>query len=633
MGIYNIDYVKILVLVFLFATFYWLMLPGKPVENTSSSIAVNTESSTLKKTTKSPAAVLEAQLAEKVEVIKQRHAKVVEEKDGMIEKLRQDLDKAKYNDNKSKEKLEAEIDKISAKSDEILKSKNELQKENEELKTKFEELHKAGEKDDSNKVVSSPETDHKTDVKLVPFKGMKLIHMDLKGAPPKVEYFLEVMEISQKFGATGLLIEYEDMFPWSGDLKMVARKNAYTQEQLKNILNKAAELKLEIVPLIQTFGHLEFVLKHKEFATLRAKKDVTTSICPLNNQSLPLIKKMLDQVVDFHQNLKWIHLGGDEVWNVKSCDRCHGNYTDVDLFHRHMIPIMQYVKSKSENLRPVIWDDMMRKWNVSDMKVMAKHVVPMVWGYVSDLSTYRSYPTDMWEKYMQAFPTIFFASSFKGALKPWSNFVPTQQHLDNHLSWLKIFKKYQDNGKKVEGVALTGWSRFDHYGPLCETLPAGIPTMVLCLSILDHGGFDKDVHDKTSKLLGFPKPFQTNVNYFKLYKPENATFKGQQFYNFVGTFEKYNGWKEWAEVRLKGWSRPYNVKKGHLSYFQLNETRHGLEKSSRELMKLRVKGKEVLSNFFDDETVTEWLEDKIDATSHVIDKELKQVKEMISKHF
>ena len=30
-----------------------------------------------------------------------------------------------------------------------------------------------------------------------------------------------------KWGATGLLVEYEDMFPYSGDLKELAAPNAY----------------------------------------------------------------------------------------------------------------------------------------------------------------------------------------------------------------------------------------------------------------------------------------------------------------------------------------------------------------------------------------------------------------------
>lgn len=47
----------------------------------------------------------------------------------------------------------------------------------------------------------------------------RLVHFDLKGAPPKISYMKKVITLSKQFGATGLLLEYEDMFPFWGELK------------------------------------------------------------------------------------------------------------------------------------------------------------------------------------------------------------------------------------------------------------------------------------------------------------------------------------------------------------------------------------------------------------------------------
>ena len=44
----------------------------------------------------------------------------------------------------------------------------------------------------------------------------RIIHFDLKGAPPSIDYMKKVTRISKDLGATGVLIEYEDMFPWTG---------------------------------------------------------------------------------------------------------------------------------------------------------------------------------------------------------------------------------------------------------------------------------------------------------------------------------------------------------------------------------------------------------------------------------
>ena len=44
----------------------------------------------------------------------------------------------------------------------------------------------------------------------------RIVHLDLKGAPPSISYLKKVLAMSKGLGATGVLVEWEDMFPWSG---------------------------------------------------------------------------------------------------------------------------------------------------------------------------------------------------------------------------------------------------------------------------------------------------------------------------------------------------------------------------------------------------------------------------------
>lgn len=90
--------------------------------------------------------------------------------------------------------------------------------------------------------------------------------------------------------------EYEDMFPYDGILRNLSAKNAYTVEQIKEIHKLAEQSKLEVIPLVQTFGHLEFALKHPEWSKLREIPNSPQAVCPSRNTTLEFITELVAQV-------------------------------------------------------------------------------------------------------------------------------------------------------------------------------------------------------------------------------------------------------------------------------------------------------------------------------------------------
>ena len=80
-------------------------------------------------------------------------------------------------------------------------------------------------------------------------------------------------------------------------MAVVAAKNHYTLQDVKEILRVCDELGLDVIPLVQTFGHLEFVLKHEQFQYLRDVKEMPESICPCHNDTMVLVRDIIDQVI------------------------------------------------------------------------------------------------------------------------------------------------------------------------------------------------------------------------------------------------------------------------------------------------------------------------------------------------
>jgi len=279
-----------------------------------------------------------------------------------------------------------------------------------------------------------------------------------------------------------------------------------------------------------------------------------------------------------------------------------------------MTPILKYLQSKK--VTPLMWDDMMRHWPVEYLKELGPLVEPMVWAYRSDLTGY--FPSDMWERYGEAFNKIWAASAFKGATFPWSNFVPIGFHVQNNLNWLDIIAKVPST-LEFNGVALTGWSRYDHYATLCELLPAAIPSLAYCLQALRTGYLDQEKIKATAKELGLPETFDINVKRFPpTYQPPDGTFLGHEVFSLVGHLEKAVYDTRGVKNIQQGWLLEREVENKFLSYYQVesayNKTVHGLQI----LTSLKSEANKAFSLVYDESVVKEWVKDKLqDGIDHL----------------
>ena len=81
-------------------------------------------------------------------------------------------------------------------------------------------------------------------------------------------------------------------------------------------------IQLQVIPLVQTFGHMEFILKLEQFSHLRDVAEMPESICPCHDQTMSLIRTYIDQVMSIHKHVKYLHIGCDEVFHLGECAPC-----------------------------------------------------------------------------------------------------------------------------------------------------------------------------------------------------------------------------------------------------------------------------------------------------------------------
>ncbi|XP_068832607.1 hexosaminidase D isoform X2 [Capricornis sumatraensis] len=338
-----------------------------------------------------------------------------------------------------------------------------------------------------------------------PFK-MRLVHLDLKGAPPKVCYLSEIFPLFRALGANGVLIEYEDMFPYEGHLRLLRAKHAYSPSEIKEILHLATLNELEVIPLVQTFGHMEFVLKHEALAHLREVARFPNTLNPHKEESLALVRAMIDQVMELHPGARWLHVGCDEVYYLGEGETSRQwlqqePNSKAELCLSHMEAVASHVRARYPTTTPLMWDDMLRdipEDQLSGSRV-PQLVEPVLWDYGADLDLHGK--ALLVEKYWKSgFSWLWAASAFKGATGVNQSLTPIDHHLRNHLQWLQVAGSVPAD--TLRGIILTGWQRYDHFSVLCELLPVGIPSLAVCLQVLLHGDFAENVKARVENFLG-----------------------------------------------------------------------------------------------------------------------------------
>ncbi|KAK0412225.1 hypothetical protein QR680_006098 [Steinernema hermaphroditum] len=437
--------------------------------------------------------------------------------------------------------------------------------------------------------------------------------------------------------ATGVLMEYEDMFPYSGELAVLARNNSYTVEEIHEICQLAKQNKLDLIPLVPTFGNVEFILKHKKFSFLKEKKDQST-ICPSNGESAKLIKKMLRQIYRTHSKvskLTSIHIGMNDPAHYAEDKRCktrvvyelNGDRNALKL--DHLTKIASYVKQKLKVKRVLVWHDILvgidaKTLNDSDAGSL---ISPVLWHYDWNSGDDAAFPSGTFAKFAEIFDNILFAGAFKGSRGEGQNMNDIYNYLHNVFGHIHNCGKHNDvlNGT-LSGMILTGRSRYKHASGLCELLPENLPTLVAQLHFLSNNYRmeEKNLIDSTVQLLEYPRsasdplrPKIIETSKFELFYAH--TFTRPVDSNFVDSdFPGNEIFIELEKLRLVEWK---------MENLRIEDTRLVLNEIDTEKQEIEKRLRPALLQYFYEKDVDEWF--LVEVGSFVAEKSIKLLQEIV----
>ena len=164
----------------------------------------------------------------------------------------------------------------------------------------------------------------------------------------------------------------------------------YTQDQIRDVINYAAERHITIIPEIDMPGHqLAALATYPELGCTGGPYDVWGQwgvaddvICAGNEKSMQFLEDVLSEVIDLFPS-EYIHVGGDECPKVrwKSCPKCQARikaegikgdskHTAEEYLQSHVISRMEkFVESKGRHI--IGWDEILEGGLAPNATVMS----------------------------------------------------------------------------------------------------------------------------------------------------------------------------------------------------------------------------------------------------------------------
>lgn len=172
--------------------------------------------------------------------------------------------------------------------------------------------------------------------------------------PMKPQAIVKYMETMAALGFTYMLMYMETSFELKDYPFFGYMRGRYTKEELMYIDVEGAKLGIEVIPCIQTFGHMQDYLRWHAAIEV---KDSAECLLADNEETYELIEAIISMMSSSFKSRR-IHIGFDETrgMGLGRYLKDH-NYTDrTEIFCRHLIRVKEICAKYG--LKPMMWSDM-----------------------------------------------------------------------------------------------------------------------------------------------------------------------------------------------------------------------------------------------------------------------------------
>jgi|GEM_PF-517869 len=205
-------------------------------------------------------------------------------------------------------------------------------------------------------------------------------HIDMNIAQFRGPYLRSWLKRLAGEGYNTIIWEVENNIRWETCPECVS-PDAFTKAEFKDILAYSRSLGLEPVPLLQTIGHCEYVLKNAKYKPLAEVPDRIDQYCPRNPDVATFLKKWIGEYLEVFGEVRTFHLGADEAYTLGECPRCRAyaaEHSLSELYIDHINTVSQPLIDRG--IRPAIWGDMILH-HPEALSKLSRRIVIYDWLY------------------------------------------------------------------------------------------------------------------------------------------------------------------------------------------------------------------------------------------------------------
>lgn len=282
--------------------------------------------------------------------------------------------------------------------------------------------------------------------------NVKGFHLDLRAEVMTMPALKKFAEELSDIGVNTLIMEWEATFPYTKHATL-SNKYAYSRKEIQDFIKHCSNLGIDVIPLQNCFGHVEFILRHDRYTSVKEDWKDISQVCPLKiDENKEIFKELFTEMAELHPS-EFIHIGCDETRLLGSCGNCQAfvkEHGKSKLFVNYVKEMCDIVISLGK--QPVIWGDILLK-HPEAADELPKSIKVIDWNYGWDVN-YFGNVDDLIEK----------GFKFWGA--PSIRCHPDNLYL---TQWNIHFKNIQEfiphiRKKGYEGVVMTSWSTSGLYG-------------------------------------------------------------------------------------------------------------------------------------------------------------------------